>query len=74
MSLATKIFRTKKIQKTQKQKKKLQLQFRYAPLKSYKAAFINLRRRWLYHSFASQQYEHFVRNPTSEKKKKKTAK
>ena len=41
MSLANKIFRTKKIQKNQK-KKKFQLQFRYAPLKSCKAAFIKL--------------------------------
>ena len=66
MSLANKIFRTKKIQKNQK-KKKLQLQFRYASLKHTKQLLSNfnpLRRRWLYHSLASQQYVHFFRNPT----------
>ena len=57
MSLANKIFRTKMIQKNQK-KKKLQLQFRYAPLKSYKAAFIKLQ------SFSSEMAVPFTRKST----------
>ena len=77
MSLANKIFRTKKIQKNQKKEKKkknfscssgMHLQ---SHIKRLLSNFNPRRRRWLYHSLASQQYVHFVRNPTLEKKMKK---
>ena len=74
MSLANKIFRTKKIQKNQKKKNNfncssgMQL---LSHLKRFLSNFNPLRRRWLYHSLAIQQYVHSVRNPILEKKKKK---